>query len=131
MEAGNEGFQQIRHFFSNEDWITLSDYEKQVYCNMKMNYDKMTELGKHIQSGTLLHRPRNRGGGSRGACPSNLDLQTLEPGGGAPPSLFFFLSPLCFLLHSKVNTVNQRYFPFLVKSFCYFVSLLQLLMISE
>ena len=74
----------------------------------------------------VMHRPGNRRG-SRGACPSNLGA------GGAPPlqhwyeDYFIFLSPVCFTSHSKANMVNQSYFPFLVKSFCYFVSLLQLM----
>ena len=45
MEA-NEKFEPIRHYFTNDAWILLSDLEKQVFCNMKANYDKLTELGK-------------------------------------------------------------------------------------
>ena len=46
MDDRDEDFGAIRGFFTDEAWSKLGLYEKQVYCNIKANYDKMTELGK-------------------------------------------------------------------------------------
>ena len=46
MEDSEKCFEAIRGFFTVESWEELSLYEKQRYCNVKTNYDKMKELGK-------------------------------------------------------------------------------------
>ena len=46
MDDSDDYFEAIRGFFTVESWKELSLYEKQVYCNVKANYDKMKELGK-------------------------------------------------------------------------------------
>ena len=47
MEDISAKFHAIRGYFTNDSWNQLSDYERQVFCNMKANYDKMSELGKN------------------------------------------------------------------------------------
>ena len=46
MDDSDESFDDIRGFFTAESWKEISSYEKQMYCNIKANYDKMMELGK-------------------------------------------------------------------------------------
>ena len=55
MEANNCKFDAIRIFFTNDAWRDLSDYEKQVFCNMKANYDKMSELGEIAETPNTCH----------------------------------------------------------------------------
>ncbi|XP_043241042.1 histone-lysine N-methyltransferase PRDM9-like [Amphibalanus amphitrite] len=45
MKVEDGKFRHIRQFFAEDAWEALSDLEKQVYCNMKSNYDKLSELG--------------------------------------------------------------------------------------
>ena len=56
METTVGKFDQIRRFFTNEAWIALSELEKKAFCNMKMNYDKMTELGKNAERFAIFIR---------------------------------------------------------------------------
>ena len=46
MDDSHESFDAIRGYFTAESWKELSLYEKQMYCNIKANYDKRMELGK-------------------------------------------------------------------------------------
>ena len=108
-----------RHCSSSGSELCASLWKKKHWNRPNWTFDDLWLPGLRpdfINPGT---------GGLQGRLP-------LQPwsrgGGGAPPTflrgLIFSLSPVC--LHSKANMVNQSYFPFLVKSFCYFVSLLQL-----
>ena len=46
VEMESNKFDAIRHFFTHDAWTALSDFEKQVFCNMKANYEKLSELGQ-------------------------------------------------------------------------------------
>ena len=48
LEDAMEEFSAIRGFFSDSSWHELSDCEKRRFCNMKTNYEKMSELGKYL-----------------------------------------------------------------------------------
>ena len=50
MEDCDGKFGAIRGYFTDDSWHQLSDYEKQAFCNIKGNYDKMKELGEYGMS---------------------------------------------------------------------------------
>ena len=50
MEDCDGRFGAIRGYFTDDSWHQLSDYEKQAFCNIKGNYDKMKELGEYGMS---------------------------------------------------------------------------------
>ncbi|XP_043241043.1 uncharacterized protein LOC122391310 [Amphibalanus amphitrite] len=57
MEVEDGKFRHIRQFFAEDAWEALSDLEKQVYCNMKSNYDKLSELGIAGQPPSFMRAP--------------------------------------------------------------------------
>ncbi|XP_043226482.1 histone-lysine N-methyltransferase PRDM9-like [Amphibalanus amphitrite] len=57
MEVEDQKFKHIRQFFAEDAWGALSDLEKQVYCNMKSNYDKLSELGIAGQPPSFMRAP--------------------------------------------------------------------------
>ncbi|XP_043206693.1 histone-lysine N-methyltransferase PRDM9-like isoform X2 [Amphibalanus amphitrite] len=55
MESDRFGL--IRQYFTHDAWEALSDIEKQAYCNMKSNYEKLTELGIAGQPPSFMRAP--------------------------------------------------------------------------
>ena len=46
LEEDGESFEEIREFFSEAEWVELSNYEKNSYRSSMENYYAMLKAGK-------------------------------------------------------------------------------------